>query len=317
MCPQFFNKVERMQFEGVFPAITTPFYPDGRVYFRKLEQNIARYAATPVAGLVVLGSTGEVVMLSGEEQRDVLRACSEARPEGTTLLAGTGAESVRETVRMCECAAELGYHAVVVRTPHYYRNQLTPAAMLTYFRAVADRSPLPVILYSVPQMTGYDLPVELIVELASHPNVAGIKESSGSIDKVKSIVEKTRRCGCEQKVAAGDGEGFQVLVGSAQKLYLSLQADATGAVLAFADVAPVSCAAIHDAWKSGDSERAAEIQQRVTAAAARIAGEFGIPGIKYAMDFNGYYGGPPRLPLLPVDVSARTEIETLLSNLRQ
>ncbi len=181
-----------MLLNGIFPAITTPYYADGRLYLKKLEHNVDRYSRGPITGIVVLGSTGEAVLLNCEEQRQVLRTAIEAAAPEKVMIAGCGHESVQETVEACEFAASLGYDAVMVRTPHYYRAQMTPPVMLNYFRTVADRSPLPVILYSFPQCTGYDLPVELIVELAAHPNIFGIKESSGDIAKVERIVQRTR-----------------------------------------------------------------------------------------------------------------------------
>ena len=181
-----------MLLTGIFPAIATPYYADGRLYLKKLEHNVDRYSKGPITGLVVLGSTGEAVLLNCEEQREVLRiAMASATPE-KVMIAGCGHESVQETVEACDYAASLGYDVAMVRTPHYYRAQMTPAAMLNHYRTVADRSPLPVVLYSFPQCTGYDLPVELIADLAEHRNIIGIKESSGDLAKIERIVARTR-----------------------------------------------------------------------------------------------------------------------------
>jgi dihydrodipicolinate synthase/N-acetylneuraminate lyase len=346
-----------MLLQGIMPPVTTPFYPDGSVYFKKLESNVERFSRTPVTGLVVLGSTGEVVMLSDEERRDVLKVAREAAGAHKVLLAGTGAESVRETLKLTEYAAVVGYDLALVRTPHYYRGQMKPAVMLNFYRTVADQSPLPVLLYSVPPCTAYDLPVEVIVELASHPNIVGLKESSGDVEKVRKLVEATRHIkhsatvsetfeavtprmikaaegklvqlsGVEPKPSSSSVSlmggvktrqkevGFQVLVGAAQKLEPSLQAGAVGAVLGFANAAPTACYEIYAAWKEGDHALAREKQERISKAAARVASEFGIPGIKYAMDFNGYFGGTPRLPLLPLTGEQRGEVETLLASVR-
>jgi dihydrodipicolinate synthase/N-acetylneuraminate lyase len=181
-----------MLFSGPFPPITTPYYPDGNVYFKKLESNVERYSKTPVAGIVVLGSTGEAIMLSDQEKRDVLRTAREAAAPNKVLIAGTGSESAIETLRLTDYAAELGYDVALVRTPHYYKKQMQPANMLAFYRTVADRSPLPVMLYSVPALTGYDLPAEVVIELAEHPNIVGIKESSGDIEKIRRMVDETR-----------------------------------------------------------------------------------------------------------------------------
>lgn len=349
-----------MLLQGILPPMTTPFYPDGSVYFKKLESNVERYSRTPVTGLVVLGSTGEVVMLSDEERRDVLKVARDAAGPNKVLLAGTGAESVRETLNLTEYAAAVGYDLALVRTPHYYRGQMKPANMLNFYRTVADQSPLPVLLYSVPPCTAYDLPVEVIIELAEHPNIIGLKESSGDVEKVRRMVERTRHVkrtatvtetfdavtprmlkaagreganlvqlsGVEAKPSSSSVSvvsglktrkkevGFQILVGAAQKLEPSLQAGAVGAVLGFANPAPTACYEIYAAWKEGDHALAREKQERITRAATRVAAEFGIPGIKYAMDFNGYFGGTPRSPLLPLTGEQRSEVETLLASVR-
>jgi dihydrodipicolinate synthase/N-acetylneuraminate lyase len=351
-----------MLLSGIFPPITTPFYPNGKVYFKKVEANVDRYSKTPVAGIVALGSTGEAIMLSSQEQRDVLKSVRIVTAPEKVLIAGTGAESATETLNLTEYAAELGYDVALVRTPFYYKKQMQPANMLAFYRMVADRSPLPVLIYSVPSFTGYDMPVELIVALADHPNIIGIKESSGNVDKVRELVEKTRHIKrkatvtetfamvtqrmmreAERKDAGGElvtigggppapsstavsvvGKlktrqkevGFQVLVGSAQTLEPSLQAGAAGAVLAFADPAPTACYEIYAAWKEGDHELAKLKQERIAKAAQRIVGELGIPALKYAMDLNGYYGGPARLPLLPITSDVKAEVESLMADIR-
>ena len=362
-----------MLLHGIHPPITTPFYPEGNIYFKKLEQNVERYSKTPVAGIVVLGSTGEAILLSDDERRDVLKTAIEAASPNKVMIAGTGIESASETLRLTEHAASLGYDIAMVRTPHYYKAQMKPANMLAFYRFVADRSPLPVMIYNFPQATGYDIPAELVIELAEHSNLIGVKESSGDVEKVRRMVEGTRHIKRSATVsetfdaitprmlksanqqsaelvsvgalagtassAAGTTPppampsssavsvvsgiktrqkevGFQVLVGSAQKLQPSLDAGAVGAILAFANAAPTACYEIYAAWKEGDAQLAQLKQQRIVEAAQRVAGDLGIPGIKYGMDFNGYYGGVPRLPLLPVTAEVRAEIERLLSDIR-
>src|ERR1700753_2282667 len=181
-----------MLLEGVFAAVTTCFYPDGRPYWRKLEANMDRYSLTPMSGMVLLGSTGEAVMLSDEESREVLRVARNATAPEKVLLAGVGRESVIETLRLADYAAELEYDAILVRTPHYYRKQMRNREMLTYYQAVADRSPLPVVLYSIPSCTAYDLPIEVIAEFANHSNSIGVNDPSGSVDRIAELVKATR-----------------------------------------------------------------------------------------------------------------------------
>jgi len=355
-----------MLLHGIFPPITTPFYPDGNVYYKKLEANVERYSRTPIGGIVVLGSTGEAIMLSDQERRDVLKSARAAAAPHKVLIAGTGIESAIETLRLTEYAAELGYDVAMVRTPHYYKKQMQPANLLAFYRTVADRSPLPVIIYNFPQATGYDMSTELVIELAEHPNLIGIKESSGNLEKVRKMVEGTRNVkrgttvtetfdavtprmmaaanstsgegGELVPVGALSGEkdakpsssavsvvgkmktrqkevGFQVMVGAAHQLQQSLDAGAVGAILAFGGPAPTACYEIYAAWKEGDAELARIKQERIAKAAQRV-GDLGVPGFKHSMDFNGYYGGPSRLPLLPLAAEVKTEIEVLLADIR-
>jgi len=346
-----------MLLHGILPPITTPFYPDGSVYFKKLEHSVERYSKTPVAGIVVLGSTGESILLSDQERRDVLKCAREHAAPEKVLVAGAGIESAIETLHLTEYAASLGYDVAMVRTPHYYKRQMLPANLLTFYRTVADRSPLPVIIYNFPQATGYDIPAEVVIELAEHPNLIGIKESAGVIEKVKKMVEGTRHIQrtatvtevfnavTPRMLAAGSGNGssdvvptsslggtavatplrlktrgkevgYQVLVGSAHLLKDSLDVGAVGAILAFACAAPTACYEIYAAWKEGDMALAREKQQRIVEASLKVGGELGIPGIKYAMDLNGYYGGPPRLPLLPLTAEQKAEVGRLMADLR-
>ena len=344
-----------MLLHGIFAPITTPFYPDGDIYYKKLEANVDRYSRSPLAGLVVQGSTGEAILLSDQERRDVLKAAMEAAAPHKVMIAGTGIESAIETLRLTEYAASLGYDAAMVRTPHYYRSQINkPQNMLAFYRTVADHSPLPLIIYNFPQATGYDIPADVVMQLAEHQNIIAIKESSGSIEKVQTMVAHTRHIKRAVTVtevqdavtgrmlkAASSGSlpiagqpsssvvavmgalktrqkevGFQVLVGAAQKLEPSLQVGAVGAILAFADAAPTACYEIYAAWKEGDNELARLKQDRIAKAAQRLVGELGIPGVKYAMDFNGYFGGAARLPFLPLTSDLKADVERLLSDIR-
>lgn len=374
-----------MLLSGIFPPITTPFYPDGEVYYKKIESNVERYSRTPVAGIVVQGSTGEAILLSDQERRDVLKTALAAAAPNKVMIAGTGIESARETLRLTEYTAELGYDAAMVRTPHYYKKQMHPLNLLAFYRTVADRSALPIVIYNFPQATGYDIPAELVIELAGHSNIIAIKESSGNLDKVKQMVEATRQVKREATVtetfeavtprmiqaAAAESEkqsrelvsvaslvgtaefverrasspvhegegspkkpsssavtvvgklktrkkevGFQVMVGAAHQLEPSLGLGAVGAILAFASAAPMACYEIFAALKDGDTALAREKQERLKLAAQRVVGELGVPGVKYAMDLGGYYGGPARLPFLPLSGEQKTEIEKLMAGIK-
>lgn len=350
-----------MYIEGIFAAVPTPFYPDERVYYRKLEANIARYSRTLLAGMVVLGTTGEAVALTDAESHEVLRIAAESAAPEKVLIAGVARESVSATLEMVEAAAKRQFDAVLVRTPTYYSSLISTQAVLGYFRAIADRSPLPVLLYHIPKCVPYAMPVEVVAELAQHPNIIGIKDSTGDISRIRALIDATRgaprrtvpvttvfepvtsrmlavRVDMEAAfVTAADLSsgvalavpppvapiktrskevGFQVLTGSAGKLLESLEAGAAGAVLGFAACAPQACQEIYLAWKDHDLALAAEKQQRIAAASQRIAGELGINGVKYACDFNGYYGGRARAPLVPLTGDVKTEIEGLLAQIR-
>jgi 4-hydroxy-2-oxoglutarate aldolase len=353
-----------MLLEGVFAAISTPFQPDGRPHWHNLERNVERYCRSPLAGLVVLGSTGEAVMLNDEETREALRVARNAAADDHILIAGVGHESLIETLKRIEHAASLDYDLALVRTPHFYRPQMRSAELLNYYRMVADASALPVLLYSIPAYTAYELPVEVIAELSGHRNIYGIKDSGGKPERIADIVAATasaprrnvavtatftavtsRMLNAQAEAAglvaalmpadalmAGGGYaappppsfktrmrevGFQVLCGSAQTLLPSLTAGATGGVLAMASFAPQACAEIYMAWKDRDATLAEEKQQRVLGAADLICGRLGIPGLKYACDLNAYYGGSPRLPLLPLTAAERGEVEHSLRDIRQ
>src|ERR1700686_5523948 len=188
-----------MLLSGIFPPITTPFYPDGEVYYKKIESNVERYSRTPEAGIVVLGSTGEAIFLSDQERRDVLKTALAAAAPSKVMIAGTGVEAAHGTLQLTDYAAELGYDAAMVRTPHYYKKQMLPPNLLAFYRTVADRSALPIIIYNFPQATGYDIPAEVVIELAGHPNIVAIKESSGNLEKVKQMVEGTRNIGVKRQ----------------------------------------------------------------------------------------------------------------------
>jgi 4-hydroxy-2-oxoglutarate aldolase len=355
-----------MLLEGVFPAMTTPFYPDGRLYLRKLEHNVEHYSRTPCAGMVVLGSTGEAVMLGDEETRDVLRHAASAAAPDKVLLAGVARESVSETLRLAEYAAEKQYDAVLIRTPNFYTPSygLTSGAlpMLTYYRAIADRSPLPVVLYSIPRFTNVELPLEAVGELAQHPNIIGIKDSSGSLERIQALLAATRNApkrsvpvtpvftaitgrmmmaeteaaAMSDFVAADVLAGlpsvavaplvvrtmrkkdvsFQVLSGSAETMLSSVEAGASGAVLAFAACAPQACQELYTAWKENDPVVAHEKQRRLIDAARVVTGKYSIAGIKHACDLNGYYGGVPRIPLLPLNADQKAEVAMAMGDLR-
>ena len=350
-----------MLIEGVFAATTTPFYSDERVYLRKIEANLTRYSRSLLSGMVVLGSTGEAPMLDESETLEVLRVAAEATSPEKVLIAGVGRESVKGTVEQAEAAAKFNYDAVLVRTAYYYAGQMSSSAVLHYFRSVADRSPLPVILYNIPKCVPYQIPIEVIAELADHPNIIGIKDSSGSIERIRDTVAATRsarrrvvtvtpmfeavtgrmltpatdRAGTFISAGSLSGGtavatpapsapiktrtkevGFQVLCGSASSLLGSLNEGASGGILALAACAPQACQEIYLSWKDHDFKLAEDKQKFIAPVNKRIVGDLGISGVKYACDFNGYYGGRARSPLLGLTAQEKSDVEKLLAEMR-
>jgi 4-hydroxy-2-oxoglutarate aldolase len=287
-----------MDLSGIYPPICTPFLADGEFSPHKLRTNVEKWIAAGVSGFCATGSTGESKLLMHDEKLKLWQTLRDAAPDHR-LIAGTSAESVRETIVLINEAAAIGYGAALVLTPHYFKGQmLRPENQLTFFRAAADGARIPVIIYNFPQNTGIDLPVEAVTELAQHPNIIGIKESSGSVEKVNRLVAETPA-------------GFQVMSGSATTLYASFGAGIVGAILAFANPAPRACIAVYEKWRAGDHAGALTAQRHILHAAALIGSKFQIPGLKYAMDLNGYYGGPVRLPLLPPTAAAKEELDEL------
>jgi 4-hydroxy-2-oxoglutarate aldolase len=294
----------QLKLSGIFPPIPTPFNHSGDLYVPKIRSNLEKWNLTTLAGYVVSGSTGESVYLTEAEKLQLWEEVAKYTPTNKLLLAGTGMESVRETIHLTNLAAELGYKCAMVRTPHYYKNLLNNLdAQALYFRAVADQAKIPLMIYNWPQTTAIDISVETVALLSEHPNIIAIKESSGNMEKLEALVKAVK-------------PGFQVLNGSAPNLAASLRAGAVGAVLAYASAAPFSCLTIAEAVLKREYDAAEDWQNRIREAALLVTVKYGIPGLKYAMDFNGYYGGPPRLPLIPVSRAAQIEIETAFHNLR-
>ena len=289
-----------MNLSGVFPALTTQFAADGSVSTDDIKHNIAKYNSAGLAGYVAIGSTGESVLLSRKEVDAVLVAVKESAAPGMRLIAGTGAESTAETIDRTKRAAEIGYHAALVKTPYYYKPLYKPEAFIAHFRRVADASPIPVILYSVPQFTGVALEAPEVGVLAEHPNIIGIKESSGHVQRVAEMVAATPA-------------SFQVLTGGAGVLLPSLTVGAKGAILALASALPEKCAELYEVTRRGQLEAARELQKNLLRASKLIVSELGIPGVKFVMDQRGYRGGAPRSPLLPLSDAAKRRVLDLLA----
>ncbi len=293
-----------LKLQGIFAPLATPFDHHGEIYKVKVRHNVDKWNLVKLSGYLVCGSTGESVHLTTEEKIVLWGLVAEARSSDRLLLAGTGMESVRETVALTNQAAALGYQAAVVVTPHYYKNLVNNnEAQELFFRAVADQAKIPVIIDNLPQATGIDIAAESVAKLSEHPNIIAIKESSGVLGKTKWMVREVK-------------QGFQVLAGAASALWPSLDMGASGAVVAIANAAPYACITIWEAHRMREREAAQDWQHRIAHPAELVTTKYGIPGLKHAMDLNGYYGGICRLPLGPLTPAAKAEIELAFDGIR-
>ena len=285
-----------MKLSGIFAALTTPFDHNGDIYRVKIEHNLSRWNMTSLAGYVVGSSAGEGVLLSGEEKAVVWELSAKASGEGRTLIADVSVEGVREASELACRAAGLGYAAVCARVPNHYAGRTHGSSPHTlFFRALADRSPVPVIVVDEETLRGDDLSADELVKLAEHPNIAGAVLTGHPVAMTKAVVKSARA-------------GFQVLAGSAGDLWQALKDGAHGAVLPFAAAAPYGAIAVWEAFRTREYEAGQDWQQRISRPAALVTDVYGVAGLKHAMDLNGYYGGPPRLPLTPLPAEARAEI---------
>ena len=293
-----------MKLQGIYPPIATPFDYKGDLYKIKVQHNVEKWNKTGLSGYCVSGSTGESVHLTTEEKIQMWEWVAQYADSSKLLIAGTGVESVRETVALTNQAASMGYKLAMVRTPHYYKNLINNTeAQKLYFRSVADQSKIPLMIYNWPQATNVDITTDAVAALSEHPNIIAIKESSGSLEKVMQMIRECKK-------------GFQVLTGSAPTLAPHLAVGCVGAVLAFANAAPYATVTIWEAHRTREAAAALDWQNRIAKAAQLVTTKYGVPGLKHAMDVMGYYGGPPRLPLEPVKPEAKAEIEAAFADLR-
>ncbi len=290
------------QLKGIIPALTTPFEAHGGVALGRMRENIGAYNRTGLSGYLAFGSTGESVLLDRSEFERVLAAVREAAAPGRILIAGTGAESTAETISRTEVAAKLGYDYALVCPPCYFKPAMNSHVLVEHYRRVADAARIPILLYSVPQYTGVAIEVDVAARLAEHPNVAGMKDSSGNVDRVGAIL-------------ASVPETFELLTGASTTVYPSMTVGAKGGILALADFLPELCVALYDAIVARDARKSLELQRRLIPPTNRIVGAMGIAGVKYAMDRRGYYGGPVRGPLLPLGEAHKKEVENLMAAL--
>ncbi|XP_008571450.1 PREDICTED: 4-hydroxy-2-oxoglutarate aldolase, mitochondrial isoform X1 [Galeopterus variegatus] len=276
---------KKVDIAGIYPPVTTPFTATAEVDYGKLEENLHKLGTFPFRGFVVQGSSGEFPFLTSGERLEVVSRARQAMPKDKLLIAGSGCESTQATVEMTVSMAQIGADAALVVTPCYYRGRMSSAALIHHYTKVADLSPIPVVLYSVPANTGLDLPVDAVVTLSQHPNIVGMKDSSGDVTRIGLIVHKTRK------------KDFQVLAGSAGFLLASYALGAVGGVCALANVLGAQLCQLERLYLTGQWEDAQKLQHRLIEPNTAVTRSFGIPGLKKTMDWFGYYGGPCRAPL--------------------
>jgi 4-hydroxy-2-oxoglutarate aldolase len=283
---------------GIFPALVTPFQK-GKLSLSGLKSNIKKLNRFDLTGYVVLGSTGEGILMDEREGLQAIETVRAAAAPGKIVIAGTGSESSSGTIEFSNKAAQAGANYSLVVTPFYYKSQMTAAALEAYYREVAEKSKIPIILYTVPKFTGLELPLQTIAAMATHPNVIGLKDSSGN---VSAISETLKACPPE----------FCVFQGHGSILFSALLLGAKGGILALSNMAPAETVEIHKLFQAGDYEKAREMQFRLLPVNQKIVGGYGVPGIKCAVDMLGYAGGDPRPPLRPVNQEARDLIRQIL-----
>ncbi len=289
----------RLSLRGVFTPIVTPFDERGEVAHDKLAFNLGKWNQTELSGYIVLGSNGENVYLNEREKVEVLKTARRAIPSHKLMIAGTGCESTVNTIALTEEAANIGADAAIIVNPSYYKGQMTTPVLANHYRLIADASPIPLIVYNVPPATGIDLSADLLVELSQHPNIIGVKDTSGNMPKMGETIRRA-------------DASFQVVAGSANFFFPSLAIGAVGGILALANVAPAESVELFRLFSAGRLQEGRELHLRVLPANLAITSRFSISGLKVALDLVGYYGGPPRLPLLPLDDERREELTSIL-----
>jgi 4-hydroxy-2-oxoglutarate aldolase len=288
---------------GTFLPVCTPFDPvTGDVDVVAFRSNLRRWFRHPIAGVVIGGTNGEGILLDDGERAALVAAAADVGPDGTLVLAWAGAESTRQAVRSARVVADAGADAVLVSPPAFFKNALTPEALTRHYRAVADASPVPVLVYQVPPtMSTVDLPTGLIAELSRHENIVGIKDSRGRLEILGELIDQCRR-------------GFQVLVGNGALLYPALETGAVGGIVAVGMLATAEAAAIPAAYRAGRAAEAGRLQERIAPLHRQIVAEMGIAGVKAALDLLGLHGGPPRAPLLPATPERVDAVKRILGS---
>jgi 4-hydroxy-2-oxoglutarate aldolase len=276
-----------MQLSGVLAPLPTPFDEHDRLDIERLKGAYATFAAGPLTGFVVLGSNGEAALMDEDESDRTIAAARDVLPRERPFVVGTGRESTRATIDATRRAAALGADAVLVRTPGFFKSQMTVDVFVRHYTAVADASPVPVLLYNFTAVTGVNLPTAAVARLATHPNIAGMKESGGDIAQIGELVANTP-------------SGFQLLAGSSSTAYAALCAGAAGCILALAAVVPDPCVRLFTLTRQSRHDEARALQRDLVPLGRLLSGAYGVAGLKAALRLVGVDVGQPRLPLTPV-----------------
>ncbi|HSO77284.1 MAG TPA: dihydrodipicolinate synthase family protein [Bacteroidales bacterium] len=290
----------KLNLSGIFPPLPTSFDRNENLLPEKIRYNIELLSGYDLSGFLILGSNGEQVMLSDKERSEAVAAARKALPKGKLLLAGTGGQSTRETISLTKAAAAEGADAVLVLNPFYFKSLMTHEALVKHYLDVADASPVPVIVYNMPGNTGVDMTAAMVIEMAAHPNIAGMKESGGNVVKMGEVLRSVP-------------PGFQVLAGGAGFLLPALSMGAVGGILALSNIAPAQCIEIYRLFLAGDTVNARALQHKMIPVNAAVTARWGVPALKAAMDHLGLYGGPARRPLLPLKSDITEQLLKLIS----
>lgn len=288
---------------GVYAPVPTPFEND-EVAYDKLAENMKFWLGSKIAGLVVMGSNGEFVVLGPQEKRKLISTVCELAKGKKHVVVGTGCESTKETIELTRFAAEAGADAALVLNPNYYKKSMTDELLKNFFIEVADASSIPVIIYNMPGNSGINLSAKLIIELSKHPNIIGVKDSSGNIVQIAETIN-------------GTSSDFAVFAGSASYLYPSLALGATGGTLALANVLPNECAEVQELFEAGKYDEARDLQLKLLDINNAVTARWGVAGLKAALEILGLYGGAPRKPMLPLGEQERKLLADILSKAKR
>ncbi len=289
-----------LEIRGVYPPMLTPFTKAGDIDYNAHKRNIERWNKIELGGYLALGSNGETPYLKETEKLKLIELTLQYASRGRTILAGTGLESTRETIRLTTKAAEIGAHAALILPPSYYGSQMTDGVLIRHYRQVADASRIPVLIYNMPACTHINISIEAIKALSEHPNIIGMKDSAGDVPRLAALKEVVP-------------QSFHLVAGTASVWYPALTLGIRAGILALSNFAGAECVTVQKYYESGEIEKARDLHERLVPVNKAVTSTFGVAGLKHAATLTGYDGGWVRSPLVPLDESAQTEIMEVLS----